>query len=100
MSSWLPSPRLFADLLKTTEIRCLYITEKDMIQLNILPLLKQKGKTRYWLYKQLGMSYQNFKRMIENETTSIQIQRIETLCQLLECTPNDLFKIDWEKNEN
>ena len=66
-----------------------------MIKLNVLPLLEKKGKTRYWLYKQLGMSYQNFKRMIENETRSIQLERIEVLCQLLDCTPNDLFLIDW-----
>lgn len=71
----------------------------DMIRLNILPLLEKKGKTRYWLYKQLGMSYQNFKRMIENETKSIQIERIETLCLLLDCTPNDLFAIDWEQSD-
>lgn len=70
-----------------------------MIQLNVLPLLEKKGKTRYWLYKQLGMSYQNFKRMIENQTKSIQIERIETLCLLLDCTPNELFVIDFDQNE-
>lgn len=31
-----------------------------MIKLDILSLLKAKGKSKYWLYKQLGMSYQNF----------------------------------------
>ena len=71
-----------------------------MIKLNVIALLKKKGKSRYWLYKQLGMSYQNFKRMIENETKSIQIERIETLCQLLDCTPNELFLIDWEHTES
>lgn len=71
-----------------------------MIRLNILPLLEQKGKTKYWLYKQLGMSYQNFKRMVDNKTASIKIERIETLCLLLDCTPNDLFEIQWEQNEN
>ena len=70
-----------------------------MIKLNVIPLLEKKGKTKYWLYKQLGMSYQNFKRMIENETKSIQIERIETLCLLLDCSPNDLFEIDWEKTK-
>ena len=35
-----------------------------MITLNVLNLLKKKGKTRYWLYKQLGMSYQNYNKMI------------------------------------
>ena len=43
-----------------------------MIKLNVLELLEKKGKTKYWLYKQLGMSYQNFSRMINNETKSIQ----------------------------
>ena len=30
-------------------------------------ILKEKGKTRYWLYIQLGLSYQNFKKIVENE---------------------------------
>ena len=63
----------------------------------MLALLEKKGKTKYWLYKQLGMSYQNFNRMVTNQTRSIQLERIETLCQILDCTPNDLFTIDWEK---
>lgn len=68
-----------------------------MVRLNVLALLEKKGKTKYWLYKQLGMSYQNFNRMVTNQTRSIQLERIETLCQILDCTPNDLFTIDWEK---
>ncbi len=68
-----------------------------MVKLNVLELLQKKGRTKYWLYKQLGMSYQNFNRMVNNQTRSIQLERIETLCQLLDCTPNDLFVIDWEK---
>ena len=70
-----------------------------MIKLNALALLEKQGKTKYWLYKQLGMSYQNFNKMINNETKSIQIERIETLCMLLDCTPNDLFTIDWEQQD-
>lgn len=70
-----------------------------MVRLNVLPLLEKKGKTKYWLYKQLGMSYQNFNRMVNNQTSSIKLERIETLCQLLDCTPNDLFFIDWGKHD-
>lgn len=64
-----------------------------MIKLNVLELLEKKGKTKYWLYKQMGMSYQNFTKMIRNETKSIRYENIETLCLLLECTPNELFLI-------
>lgn len=62
-----------------------------MVRLNVLNLLKQQGHTKYWLYIQLGMSYQNFNKMVNNETASIRYENIEALCQLLSCTPNDLF---------
>ena len=64
-----------------------------MIKLKVLDLLKEKGHTKYWLYKQLGMSYQNFNKMVNNETKSIRYENIETICLLLECTPNQLFEI-------
>ncbi len=64
-----------------------------MIRLRAQELLEKKGKTKYWLYKQLGMSYQNFSRMINNQTKSIRYENIETLCLLLECTPNELFEV-------
>ncbi len=67
-----------------------------MIKLKVLELLKQKGHTKYWLYKQLGMSYQNFSKMVNNQTQSIRYENIETICLLLECTPNDLFEITEE----
>mgnify|MGYP000575339693 FL=1 len=63
-----------------------------MVKLNVLELLKKQGRTKYWLYKQLGMSYQNFNRMVNNETKSIRYENIEALCQIFECTPNDLFR--------
>ena len=62
-----------------------------MIKLNVLELLEQNGKTKYWLYKQLGMSYQNFSKMVNNETKSIQYDNIEAMCLLLKCTPNELL---------
>lgn len=62
-----------------------------MIKLNVMNMLEKTGKTKYWLSKQLGMSYQNFTKMVENKTKSIQYKNIEILCQLFECTPNDLF---------
>lgn len=68
-----------------------------MIKLNVLELLNKQGKSKYWLYKQLGMSYQNVNRMINNETISIRFETIETLCLLLNCTPNELFCITDDK---
>ncbi len=65
-----------------------------MIKLDVLNLLEKNGKTKYWLYKQLGMSYQNFSRMINNETKSIQYENIDALCQIFNCTDRLRW---WEK---
>ena len=54
-------------------------------------ILKEKGKTRYWLYIQLGLSYQNFKKIVENETSAIKFDNLKAISDILECTPNDLF---------
>ena len=62
-----------------------------MMKLNVL---EEKGKTKYWLYKQMGMRYQNFSKMVNNQTKSIRYENIETMCLLLECTPNELFVMD------
>lgn len=70
-----------------------------MIRFNVLDLLEQKHKTRYWLAKEMGMSYQNLIRLVNNETKGIRLETIEILCQVLECTPNDLFVIDLHKPE-
>lgn len=70
-----------------------------MIRLRVLDLLKEQGRTKYWLNKQLGMSYQNFCKMVNNETRSISYANIETMCLMLNCTPNDLFEINEDEPE-
>ena len=65
-----------------------------MIKLRVKEILEENNKTKYWLYKQMGMSYQNFSKMINNETKSIRYENIEALCIIFDCTPNDLFEIN------
>ena len=67
------------------------IVEVFTVKFRIDEILKEKGKSRYWLYIQLGLSYQNFKKILENQTTSIKFENLKAICDILECTPNDLF---------
>ena len=62
------------------------------MKLRILDILEEKGKTKYWLYMQLGLSYQNFNRLVKGETSAIKFENLKALCDILECTPNDLFE--------
>ena len=67
-----------------------------MLKLNAISLLEKKGKTKYWLYKQLGMSYQNFNKMINNEPKSVQYENLEAMCYLLECSIDELLVFENE----
>ena len=69
-----------------------------MIKLNIEKLLEERGKTKYWLWKQLDLTYTNFDNLIKNRTKSIRYANLEKICEILECSPNDLFiKVEEEK---
>ena len=63
-----------------------------MVKLRILEILAEQGHTKYWLYKQMDLSYQNFSRMIKNETKSIRYENLDTLSRILECPVGDLFE--------
>jgi len=63
----------------------------EMVYLNIEALLKEKGKSKYWLVQELGTNYTVINRMIANDTSSMRFDTMEKLCKLFECTPNDLF---------
>lgn len=69
-----------------------------MIRLRILEILEEQGHTKYWLYKQMDLSYQNFNRMVMNETTSIKFENLDKLSKILQCPIGDLFEtIDVEE---
>ena len=61
------------------------------MRLRVIDILKEKGKTKYWLYIQMGLSYQNFNRIINNQTTAIKFDNLKALCDIFDSTPNDLF---------
>ncbi len=67
------------------------------MKLRIKEILEKKQKTKYWLYIQLGLSYQNFNRLVNNETTAIKFENLKALCDILECTPNELFEEYYQK---
>ncbi len=68
-----------------------------MLRLRVIELLKERGLSKYSLYKQPGMSYQNYSNMINNKTASIRYENIEAMCIFFDITPNELFEWDFEQ---
>lgn len=75
-----------------------------MVKLNIEKLLKDKGKSKYWLCQKMNITSRNLNRIIRGDTTAISFKYIEEFCTLLECTPNELMNIipdkEFIKEEN
>ncbi len=63
-----------------------------MLQLRILDILKEQNHTKYWLYKQMDLSYQNFNRIVNNETSSIKFENLEKISAALNVPIGELFE--------
>lgn len=65
-----------------------------MIKMNVQNLLDKHNKTRYWLVKQMQTTYKTVNKLCDNTLTGLQLETIEKLCNIFNCTPNDLFIIE------
>ena len=70
-----------------------------MLYLNVKELLKNKQKTKYWLVQNMHSDYKTISDMMDNKTSGIKFETIEKLCILLDCTPNDIFKLEKESKK-
>ena len=71
-----------------------------MVRLRILDLLEEQEHTKYWLYKQMDMmSYRNFKKIVDNETSSIRFETLDKLSRILNVPIGELFE-QTEGNSN
>ena len=62
-----------------------------MIKLNVNNLLRQTGKSVYWLAKETGISQNNMSKICNGETVNIRLETMDKLCNVLDCNPGDLF---------
>ena len=65
-----------------------------MVYLNLKQLLKDSGKSKYWLVRQLDTNYTSLNKMLDNETSSISFAMIDKLLKLFDCTIEELFVIE------
>lgn len=63
-----------------------------MVKLRVLDILEEQNHTKYWLFKQMDLSYQNFNRMVTNQTQAIRFENLDILSTLLNCSIGDLFE--------
>jgi putative transcriptional regulator len=62
------------------------------IKVKIDELLKKRGRTRYWLVKQTGITYPAVMKLCEGETQRIEFSTLSAICNALECQPGELLE--------
>jgi DNA-binding Xre family transcriptional regulator len=68
--------------------------EVDDMKLSIQKQLEANNMSKYKLAQVTGMSYQAIQSIAKGENTQIQLQTVDSLCEALHCTPNDIIISD------
>lgn len=82
----------------------LYVVNRDseasgfMIEIRLDGLLKQHGRTFYWLAKETGISHTTLWRLKKAKALGINFDTMEKICQALHCKPGDVLTMS--KNGN
>lgn len=64
-----------------------------MIQIQIDQLLKEQGRSFYWLAKETGVSHTTLWRLKKDKAQGITFNTLEKICQTLKCQPGDVLKV-------
>ena len=64
-----------------------------MIEIRVDKLLKEHGRTFYWLAKETGISHTTLWRLKKGKALGINFDTLEKLCQRLDCQPGDVLKL-------
>jgi putative transcriptional regulator len=61
------------------------------IVLRIDELLKERGRTAYWLANEVGMTHGGFYKVLHGKIKALNLELLAKLCDALECQPGDLL---------
>lgn len=72
--------------------------EEHRIVCHLEQLLAQRGMTLVELSERVGISAANLSILKNNRAKAVRFSTLTALCEVLECTPGDLFALDDERN--
>ena len=62
-----------------------------MIEIRIDELLKNCGRSFYWLAKETGISHTTLWRLKKGKALGINFETLEKICETLKCQPGDVL---------
>jgi len=68
-----------------------------MVKLRLSELLKEKGRSAYWLAKETRMAQGVVWNMVSGKTKAIHFETVNRICDALGCEPGDLLEYRKDK---
>lgn len=62
-----------------------------MVVIRIDALLKEEGKTFYWLAKETGISHTTLWRLKKGKALGVNFETLEKICEALNCDIGDVL---------
>lgn len=74
-------------------MRVLYVCSilRRMIKLRLSEMLKERGRTPYWLAKVTGIRYASIWQMSKGDLARLHVETLDRICEALDCQPGDLL---------
>lgn len=63
-----------------------------VIERRLGKLLKDQGRSLYWLSKETGISEQALSNLIKGKSKGIEFETLDRICKKLKCQPGDLLR--------
>jgi putative transcriptional regulator len=68
-----------------------------VIRVRLAELLEEKGKSRYWLAKETGLTPLTITKLFRGETNGIDFPTLNVICAALKCQTNDVIVFENEE---
>ena len=62
-----------------------------MIKLRLEELLKERGRSFYWLAKETGITHPTISKFRHQKALALRLDVLEKLCEALQCEPGDIL---------
>ncbi len=69
------------------------------MRISIESKLSELGISRYELAKRIGVTYPTIDNIYKGKSSSIKFDTLESICEELHCTPNDIFIFENSKTK-
>jgi putative transcriptional regulator len=64
------------------------------ISLRLDELLKERGRTAYWLANEVGMTHGGFYKVMHGKIKALNLELLAKMCEALDCQPGDILVLN------